>query len=1619
MSDRLALALIEHIRLIDVHPKFLVVEAVPVDLARSLESHWTLDDPLLPRLAIANMNGADPFRRFGLKGSSVAALRNTSPDGLCIVICEGAELAERQSIINFRPVAPADLLRSKDRLILLSRAHRQLQSDGHMAAIREAIVTMEPSVRPSASAVAAYFDCIVAGEDPLLALPRIGAFHDSCDPADIRSDRILSNFSLAFRRFGDDVIRQDDFSRIRRRAQRVLMRDTSVARSADIFMEMLENGDHGILTAVSYDEAREILTETKRGLIAQVEEALTDYVRSRGSDEADQIPINSYLEEARLLDSDETRRPAARRLLDFDESQGGSVFEPALRRRLVALLRERRVDATVGSCPEVGIAKAIHSMDGLPDVVEFVSPLHEEDPLGPKQARDQLTLAIARMRLAPVLGLLRASGSDIDPELSGSVFRDATPNKARQWFGEACLDRNELPKLRVRIRRAQEAVEVVWSPDHDDAALLRCILEHSTETCMTFGVPGQPSARQVASAMHLEAYAVSDATRPLAQRLRQLCSDILSDGISAARLRTWVADWTEYVEEHRAFDGSVDAESLSTAGCVAGFSGNGLPPHGMSGVAPIKAEWLADYVDSAATLVSEQFDDQGDSTALADLAFDASCQGLQDVTAAHCPAFLRLHERDTPLLPTAESRIWTVFGGDAKLRNFETHARRSMEQVIRRLVRLQPEVAQHLRCLALGPGSASLMLDVAISLVGTHLDGMPVEVIELFVVGANHVEDDALRHALARADEVIGGKEGAEVRLRYFSDLTEAANVLGRHHTTMHFALFTGLTAGDRSPQIDHVDIELGEMFRNPEVLFSPRLSQRPGQEQRVVLAPPASTSAMVAWMRLANAIDDAWPRAGGRLNVPELRVRSMGSRALLRELHQIATWVATLDRYATRDSLERALGDDVAILHQERRLGSESPLGLVISQMAGGPVDRSIGRSLRHSRIVNGQDRATSLGTELRRVATQGYGVLALEAATSGTGINELVGHVVGFSMLGTESTPWPLPEGCRLLLLSLDEHAAWFMGQKRADLLAVAIDTQECGLHGAIIEVKARRTDASRAEAEALDQIKRSLRATSFAAQPVINSIASRIWLNRISEGLYATARESSIRLSTEELKAIEAFRAGSGTLEWAGLGLVLGPDLADDRRVFRQELGGDHIPIAIRSVKLDEHRLRKAVETDLRELRTTAAVERPLGGGRVRRRPESGIQREDRDQNTYVDNNDENPMAPAKNADSRQNQPRLAPESPHRSQEANSEATRGGSGDNALCPILGHDVYSGVPLEWRIVGDAALANAHVQIWGSSGAGKTQFVKMLLAQLSLAGTHFGIADFKNDYGPDSGDNFLASVAADFCDLWGRPGAPYNPLALADDEDRDSRVIEFRDAIEEATASFQRIGVRQKTAVEVALREAYDNVASEQRYPTMLDLNRHLPASVQHVLGDLTRYEIFTDGPPLGAVISDNVVFGLNRIPGNGQTTVLAGAFLLSSIALAIQSLPPVTNTIRYALVVDEAHRVARIRAIDLMVKEGRSKGLAVVLATQSPADLTDTVDTNAQTRVCFRLSDATVALQAARKLDPSDKTLPERIRTLETGEALVSIQGERPQAVRMLQHHRDQALLVTSRPS
>ena len=154
----------------------------------------------------------------------------------------------------------------------------------------------------------------------------------------------------------------------------------------------------------------------------------------------------------------------------------------------------------------------------------------------------------------------------------------------------------------------------------------------------------------------------------------------------------------------------------------------------------------------------------------------------------------------------------------------------------------------------------------------------------------------------------------------------------------------------------------------------------------------------------------------------------------------------------------------------------------------------------------------------------------------------------------------------------------------------------------------MKARRSDEADAAAGALDQLNQTLAATRWAAYPETGSIHSRLWLNRIAEAAYAVARESRFKLDAAELAALEAFRLGRGSLEWAGVGLVFGPNVKPIHKIQQNPVGNDIVPVALHSIQLTEQLLRTATATDLTQLRTVETDRPPLQSTRVRRRPEA---------------------------------------------------------------------------------------------------------------------------------------------------------------------------------------------------------------------------------------------------------------------------------------------------------------------------------------------------------------------------------------------------------------------------
>src|SRR5690348_9809006 len=225
MSRRLGAALAAHIRrLPGGAAKFVLVEGVPTSLAEGMSRSW--DDQLPPLAVVSSEPGR--FGPHALNDVSGTGLRNQRGEGgargVVLVLCEGEQVPDRQSLNLFESVAPSALLDSPSGLGLLAQQEPAVALDGPARAVRDAVVRAKLASRPSAAAVAEYLDRLAAGEQPLQALTVLGAFQDTAAGDRVDSDRIGDNLALAARRTSEDLLRPAAYPDLRRRAETVLAR---------------------------------------------------------------------------------------------------------------------------------------------------------------------------------------------------------------------------------------------------------------------------------------------------------------------------------------------------------------------------------------------------------------------------------------------------------------------------------------------------------------------------------------------------------------------------------------------------------------------------------------------------------------------------------------------------------------------------------------------------------------------------------------------------------------------------------------------------------------------------------------------------------------------------------------------------------------------------------------------------------------------------------------------------------------------------------------------------------------------------------------------------------------------------------------------------------------------------------------------------------------------------------------------------------------------------------------------------------------------------------------------------------------------------------------------------
>ncbi len=267
---------------------------------------------------------------------------------------------------------------------------------------------------------------------------------------------------------------------------------------------------------------------------------------------------------------------------------------------------------------------------------------------------------------------------------------------------------------------------------------------------------------------------------------------------------------------------------------------------------------------------------------------------------------------------------------------------------------------------------------------------------------------------------------------------------------------------------------------------------------------------------------------------------------------------------------------------------------------------------------------------------------------------------------------------------------------------------------------------------------------------------------------------------------------------------------------------------------------------------------------------------------------------------------------------------------------------------------------ANSHLAIMGKPGVGKTQFLLKILADIRIQSnfqTHFIYFDYKGDVVDNARFLDVAKVQP-YRLLQGGQSLPINPFVLPN-YDEQTVNVSAREKAESFASINSKLGVVQKGALTETLRAAYARRAGTPApYPDFHDVLEIATAmyedegknddSLIEVLRDLASFDLFwrhgTETPPLDKMANRTMLIDVHAMPVLKE---LVAYLVIERLYKEMAGLPdsPVQDgkrTLRTILVIDEAHNYLSQKNTFLqrIIREGRSKGIVVFFASQSPND-------------------------------------------------------------------------------
>lgn len=289
-----------------------------------------------------------------------------------------------------------------------------------------------------------------------------------------------------------------------------------------------------------------------------------------------------------------------------------------------------------------------------------------------------------------------------------------------------------------------------------------------------------------------------------------------------------------------------------------------------------------------------------------------------------------------------------------------------------------------------------------------------------------------------------------------------------------------------------------------------------------------------------------------------------------------------------------------------------------------------------------------------------------------------------------------------------------------------------------------------------------------------------------------------------------------------------------------------------------------------------------------------------------------------------------------------------------------FIGRNIMHNSDLIMHLNDTTKHANSHLAIMGKPGVGKTQFLLKILAdirQQSDYQTNFIFFDYKGDV--IDNDTFIdASRSRTYKLLQNNEFLPISPFILPDYNEQDIQ-LSAREKAESFASINAKLGVVQKGALTEAIVAGYAaRSGSDKPFPDFNDILQIASANYEddgknddsliEVLRDLANFNLFWSHgsavPPMDKISNRTMIIDVHKMPVLKE---LVGYLVIERLYKEMASLPdsPIKDgrrTLRTILVIDEAHNYLGQKNIFLqkIIREGRSKGIVVFFASQSPAD-------------------------------------------------------------------------------